>query len=252
MKARPVRKLDPEGPMVDNAARIVRVRLDELRSFAERAVDRSEEKAQHNMRIAAKRLRYALEVAGFCFGLPADRARRRARGLQDVLGEMHDCDVMLPRVLEHLGELREADALEVRKRAGDAEDLEPALAAEAPGRTNYRGLEVLAVHLRARRHLLHDRFRAYWAELEQEGVWEKLSEHLDAHRRRVKAERRAGKEARRAALEVAERDGARRDGEGDEAALALPGGQRVRRGHRPTPPRPADPGPVGKPGQGPS
>ena len=50
------------------------------------------------MRIAAKRLRYVLEVTGFCFGGRPTRRARSARELQDMLGEIHDCDVMLPRV----------------------------------------------------------------------------------------------------------------------------------------------------------
>ena len=41
-------------------------------------------KAQHDMRIAAKRLRYVLEATEFCFGRPAEVARRRARDLQDA------------------------------------------------------------------------------------------------------------------------------------------------------------------------
>ena len=49
------------------------------------------------MRIAAKRLRYVLEIVGPCFGPEADAARDAARRLQSVLGEIHDCDVMLPR-----------------------------------------------------------------------------------------------------------------------------------------------------------
>ena len=38
MKARRVKKLDPCGPLTENAARIVRVRLAELRSFADKAL----------------------------------------------------------------------------------------------------------------------------------------------------------------------------------------------------------------------
>src|SRR5207342_2999302 len=114
LKPKGVKKLDPSGPLADNAARIVRVRLDELRSFAPRALKPGEVRAQHDMRIAAKRLRYVLETTGFCFGRPAEVARRRARDLQDALGELHDCDVMLPRVRRHLDDLCNADAAAVR------------------------------------------------------------------------------------------------------------------------------------------
>ena len=73
------------------------MRLDELRSFAPVALEPPASKTQHEMRIAAKRLRYVLEIVGPCFGPEADAARDAARRLQSVLGEIHDCDVMLPR-----------------------------------------------------------------------------------------------------------------------------------------------------------
>ena len=50
------------------------------------------------MRIAAKRLRYVLEITESCFGEEAVAARRAAKELQTILGDIHDCDVMLPRV----------------------------------------------------------------------------------------------------------------------------------------------------------
>jgi hypothetical protein len=206
MKARPVKKLDPERPLGENAARIVQVRLDELLSFTPRALQRSEVDAQHDMRIAAKRLRYVLEVTGFCFGRPADTARRRARDLQDILGEMHDCDEMLPRVLEHLEELRATDAEAVRRKAGDTPDLDPRLAATAPHRTTYRGLDVLAVYLQARRQVLFDRFVAFWRRQEETGTWVRLERAVNAYLRKVRDARRAAKQAERAKAELAERE----------------------------------------------
>ena len=98
MKARKVRGLDPGEPLRPNAARIVATRLDELRALAAEALEPGAETAQHDMRIAAKRLRYVLEIAGVCFAPEGDAARRLAKELQGVLGEIHDCDVMLPRV----------------------------------------------------------------------------------------------------------------------------------------------------------
>jgi hypothetical protein len=211
VKARPVKKLDPEGPLGGNAARIVRTRLEELRSFAPKALKRGEIGSQHDMRIAAKRLRYVLEVTGFCFGSPADTARRRSRDLQDILGEMHDCDVMLPRVREHVETLRAEDAAAVRAEAGASPDLDPRLAAQAPHRTSYRGLDVLAVHLAARRALLFDRFVAFWERQEETGTWVRLERAVDAHLRRAREARRAGKAAARAKAEAAQAEEASRE-----------------------------------------
>jgi CHAD domain-containing protein len=180
LKARKVKKLDPAAPLAENAARIARARLDEMRSFAPSALEPENAREQHDMRIAAKRLRYVLEATEFCFGKPGPVARRRAKSLQDVLGELHDCDVMLPRVEQHLDQLRESDATAVHARAGGATDLDPKLAARAPHRTAYRGLEVLAVYVRARRKLLFDRFTERWFDSEAAGTWDDLERAADA------------------------------------------------------------------------
>ena len=203
MKARKVKKLDPAGPLAENAARIVLVRLDELRSFAPTALEPGAEVEQHDMRIAAKRLRYILEATEFCFGGAGSQARRRAKELQDVLGELHDCDVMLPRVKRHVDDLRSADAAVVRERAGDAADLDPELAARAPHRTAYRGLEVLAVYVAARRELLYDRFRDFWAEQERAGTWDRLERAAERALTEARERREARERAARAAEELA-------------------------------------------------
>ena len=127
VKARRVKGLDPAAPLADNAARIVRVRLDELCSFMPRATDPAEVVALHDMRIAAKRLRYVLEVTGPVFGDYAERATRMTKDLQDLLGEIHDCDVQIPEVRAFLEGLEAEDAAALVERAGAADDLDPRL-----------------------------------------------------------------------------------------------------------------------------
>jgi CHAD domain-containing protein len=135
MKARGVEGLDPEAPLRPNAVRIVRTRLAELRSLAAAALDPSAATAQHDMRIAAKRLRYVLEVTGSCFGAEARTSRNAAKELQGVLGEIHDCDVMLPRAA---------------------------------------GVEFLEPLLRTRRELLFQRFRDLWQAEATAAIWAAL------------------------------------------------------------------------------
>lgn len=139
MKARSVERLDPDAPLRAGAARIVQTRVNELRSFAEQALDPSAATAQHDMRIAAKRLRYVLEITGGCFGEEAEAARRAARDLQGVLGDIHDCDVMLPRT---------------------------------------ERVASLAATLKTRRELLYRRFCELWRSEAASGTWAALERRL--------------------------------------------------------------------------
>ena len=235
MKPKKVKKLDPALPLAENAARIVRVRLRELRSFAPDALDAERSGAQHDMRIAAKRLRYVLEATETSFGRAGPAARRRARDLQGVLGELHDCDVMLPRVERHLAGIRRLDADAVRARAGDAPDLDVELAAQAPHRTAYRGLEVLAVYLEARRRLLFDRFSELWRELERKGTWDALDRAATRVLREAKGRRRAARRAAAAERQLEEAEHAEREAaeRARRAAVDLAQAERARRGALP-------------------
>ena len=79
MKARRVAGLDPAGPLRDNAERIVATRLEELSALAGEALEPGGETAQHDMRIAAKRLRYVLEIIAGCLGPEAGATRDAAK-----------------------------------------------------------------------------------------------------------------------------------------------------------------------------
>ncbi len=167
MKARRVKGLEPAGTVADNAERIVRVRLDELTGFMPKAADPGEVVALHDMRIAAKRLRYILEVTGSCFGPYASGAVKLVKDLQDLLGEIHDCDVQLPEVAAFLEELVAEDVA----AAGEA----PKDVGRVPNRRAYAGLVALQVHLRARRNALFEQFLELWRDYERKGFAARLA-----------------------------------------------------------------------------
>lgn len=175
MKARKVTGLDPQGALADNVERIARTRLDELEGFLPAVLDEREVTALHDMRIAAKRLRYLLEAtAETCFGGYAPTAAKRARELQTLIGEIHDCDVAIPRVEEALTGIETADEEQLVQRAGEAPDLDPRLAADLPHAAEHRGLVTLLTYLRARRRVLYRQFLATWRSWERDGVAPRL------------------------------------------------------------------------------
>ena len=174
MKARKVKHLDPDAPLAENAERMILTRLDELCAFMPKAADPEEVEALHDMRIAAKRLRYILEVTGSAFGPYTETAVKLTKALQDLLGEIHDCDVQIPEVMEVLSEVLGDDARALTLAAGDAEDLDPGSVAGAPHAEAYSGLAALGVYLQGRRDLLFLRFSEMWEDLERKGFRARL------------------------------------------------------------------------------
>ncbi len=73
----------------------IQKRLDEFLFFEVFIFDPSRVDELHQMRIAAKRLRYALEVFSILYEGKTDFALEKARQSQQMLGEIHDADVWL-------------------------------------------------------------------------------------------------------------------------------------------------------------
>jgi len=156
MKARNV-KLDCDAPLGETLLAILSVRLDELYAF-----DPSKPADLHDIRIAAKRVRYILEAAEPVFGEAAARGVKTMKQLQDILGDIHDCDELLPLVAEHTKRLRADDAAAA------------AAGAQLPNRRKYRGLEAVRAHLTAERGRLLHRFSRKWAKLDRDGFRARL------------------------------------------------------------------------------
>ncbi|HVA38814.1 MAG TPA: CHAD domain-containing protein [Candidatus Dormibacteraeota bacterium] len=92
------RRIAFAGPGVRDAEaarrEIVRVRLAEALVRAG-ALEHGGARELHDLRIACKRLRYALELHRDALPAAVQGAERLLAGLQDLLGELHDCDVLL-------------------------------------------------------------------------------------------------------------------------------------------------------------
>jgi CHAD domain-containing protein len=95
-KAREIPGLSAEDSYAAAAAKIVEVRVQELADHAAGVLDVGDIERVHDMRVATRRLRAALEVFGPCFPpkqLKADL--RDVKQLADALGERRDRDVAI-------------------------------------------------------------------------------------------------------------------------------------------------------------
>ena len=88
--------MDPDVAYATAAARVVAVRAEEVVDHARGVLDVGEIERVHDMRVATRRLRAALEVFKPCF--PPDEfksALRDVKAIADALGERRDRDVTI-------------------------------------------------------------------------------------------------------------------------------------------------------------
>jgi hypothetical protein len=162
MKASRVKGLRPGTRLGGAARRIAKQRVADLLQFDKAVRDPANVRELHDLRIAAKRLRYTLEVLGGVLGPAAAVVENEARALQDVLGEIHDCDVLAPRLRRELVQLTATDALAVAALSAGDPDLVAGALRAAPGRSVRHGVQALSVGIAARRTVLYERFLERW------------------------------------------------------------------------------------------
>ena len=103
-------ELDCDGSFSRAAARVVKVRSKEVFAHSQDVLDLDEVERVHDMRVATRRLRAALEVFEPCF--PRKRRRKalkKVKALADALGERRDADVEIAMLEGLLDEAAEAD-----------------------------------------------------------------------------------------------------------------------------------------------
>lgn len=109
-KARPITGLDPSAPTKQNARVIIRERLAEMYAYAQYIENLENIQELHNLRIAAKRVRYTLEIFAEFLPEASQNFAEELAKLQDELGTLHDSEVMLALLGQLL--LQEVTALE--------------------------------------------------------------------------------------------------------------------------------------------
>lgn len=60
----------------------------------------------HEMRKAGKPLRYAMELGECCYSEEFKRCLEEVKTALELMGDIHDADVMIPELTKHLNEIR--------------------------------------------------------------------------------------------------------------------------------------------------
>lgn len=140
----------------------ISIRIDALLSYGDALADPARIREHHAMRIAGKRLRYALEAWNDlyrgAFAAEIDTLKR----LQDLLGELHDCDVWIGSIP---GFIREE---EDRSHAFFGDDHH--------FRSLIPGIRAVLADRRQERIHLHEISLTRWRDLLFRGYWEGLRE----------------------------------------------------------------------------
>jgi CHAD domain-containing protein len=122
----------------------------------------------HAMRIAAKKLRYTMEVYGPVYRLELKKSLRRVKKVQEILGDVHDCDVWIDTLTEMILKQRSSTYLKN---------------AQKPGSHTLSGLRLFLHDREKKRQLLYKRMVYYWNALKRENTWGELRQSLVIRRK---------------------------------------------------------------------
>ena len=178
-KAKPISGLDPHAPTGENARAIAQTRLEEMYSWSGYVDDPYDVKDLHNLRIAAKRLRYTLEVFEDFLPEACKPIVEELTKIQDELGALHDSDVMIGLLRLCLGSQESVPVYDQALSAAQKQNgkgrsiLRPELVAllidakAAPSAQERYGLEKLLQRHEQEREKQYTAFRQHWYQLQE-------------------------------------------------------------------------------------
>lgn len=188
-KAKNIKGLDAQAPVIENARIIARTRLDELYDW-DRYIDEPYRiRELHNLRIAAKRLRYTFEVFEDVFPEQCQAFVDELTQIQDQLGALHDSDVMIALLRLCLAgqdsvtqQQLQADNGQSGEKPLVARELVAHLldAAVTPNAQERYGLEVFLKEQEREREQQYQQFRQHWYQLKTRDFRREMLAVLDA------------------------------------------------------------------------
>ena len=156
-----------QSPFVQEQARSsVGKRVDKLLAIQDCLNTPDAVAAHHKMRIAAKRLRYTLEICDVAFEKQLKEYTKVVKRVQTLLGDIHDCDVW-QELLTTFSKDEESRIVEFNGHAGPFEQLVP-------------GLRYLAQKRGQQRESRFAELREYWAQVTAASIWDQLLAKLES------------------------------------------------------------------------
>jgi hypothetical protein len=177
-RAWPVEGIEPEETLGENARRILAVRIAEFYSYAPIAGNEAATEELHDLRIAAKRLRYTLELFRAVFGEIGERTIERVKAIQEELGNLHDADVRIALIQDELTKLGAEQTVTLGKTLATAplasHQAITASALRPPPDDPRRGLLALLGRVFSARKRSYDAFYSLWTTYAHEGMRQEL------------------------------------------------------------------------------
>jgi CHAD domain-containing protein len=123
----------------------------------------------HATRIAAKKLRYTMEIYGSVYRNSLRKSLARVKKIQEILGDIHDCDVWIDYITLIL--LRERTLLRSSKGT------------KRPDTVTLASLKLVLYNRETERKRRYRQFVHIWQALTRTKLWEELKKTLDSGRK---------------------------------------------------------------------
>ena len=150
--------------LYDLAYKNISTRLTNMLYYEDKALNPVNISDLHKMRIAVKYLRYTLETFSRLYNDDLNDSILITRKLQEILGDIHDCDVWL----EFLPNFTNKEINRTINYYGHSR----------PFSRLKPGLEFFTENRQEERYRLFDLFYSNWLQWQSENVWDKLNEKI--------------------------------------------------------------------------